>query len=101
MPRILTKDAERLLGNVASDYVFRCCDGSTIRSMQELKDALTLMSDETYSYHANLAKNDFSKWVRDVIGDQKLANDLLKSSGRAQAAKAVANRVAFIREKLQ
>jgi hypothetical protein len=101
VPRILRKDAERLLGNVPSDHVFRCRDGRMIAGMPELEDALNVMSDETYSYHANVEKNDFSKWVREVIGDQKLANDLIKSPGRSQAAKVVANRTAFLREKLQ
>jgi hypothetical protein len=101
MPRIAKKDAERLLGNVVGDHVFRYCDGRVIASMPELEEALNAISDETYSYHANAEKNDFANWAREVIGDQKLANDLVKSAGRAQAAKAVANRVAFLKEKLQ
>jgi hypothetical protein len=98
--RILKKDAERLLGKVPDEYVFRCSDGRIMNSMQELGDALNLMSDDTYSYHANAERNDFGNWVRDVIGDQKLTNDLLKAADRTKAVMAVANRVAFLNTKL-
>ncbi len=53
--------------------------------------------DETFSYHSNETKTDFSNWVRDVIGDEKLSRNLLKSTTRAQAAKSVANRVAWLK----
>ena len=100
MARILKKDAERLLGQVPDEYVFRCCDGRVINSMQGFGDALNLMSDDTYSYHANAERNDFGNWVRDVIGDRKLMNDLLKAADKTKAAMAVANRVAFLNTKL-
>jgi len=58
------------------------------------------MSDETFNHHANEGRKDFGNWVRDVIGDQKLANDLDKSPTRNQAAKNVTKRVAFLSEKL-
>jgi hypothetical protein len=99
--RILKKDAERLLDNAVDDHVFRCHDGRIMKSMQELRDALNMMSEETYTYHANVEKNDFSKWVREIIGDQKLANDLVKSTGRIQATKAVTNRLVFLSSKLE
>lgn len=58
------------------------------------------MGDETFVYHANEQRNDFSIWARDVTKNEKLATDLGKSLNRAQAAKKVAGRVTFLTSKL-
>ena len=100
MPRILREDAERLLARVPEEHVFRCCDGRVLRDMKELEEALTSMTDETFAYHSNEAKRDFSNWVKDIIGDGKLARDLAKSQNRSQAAKSVAERIDFLAAKL-
>ena len=100
MAKILKSDAERILADVPEENVFRCCDGRMFRNMEELKHAFSNMGDEGFSYHANSEKNDFSNWVKDVIKDEKLARDLAKSQNQSQAAKAVADRVAFLNKKL-
>jgi len=100
MRRILRQDAERLLANVPEEYVFWCCDGQVLKNMKELGEDLTSMADETFAYHSNEEKKDFSNWVRDIIRDEKLARDLQKSLNRTQAAKRVAERVAFLSSKL-
>ena len=100
MARVLKSDAERLLTSVSEDYVFRCCDGSILGSLRELEAALVSMSDEVFAFHSNDEKSDYGNWVRDVVGDDKLARDLAKSSNRTQAAKCVTSRVASLDAKL-
>jgi alpha-amylase len=100
MARILKEDAERLLSDVPQEQAFWCCDDRMLRNMKELSEALTGMADETFAYHSNSEKSDFGNWVNDVIGDAKLARDLVKSSSRAQAARKVAERVDFLSAKL-
>ncbi len=95
-PKIPKQDAEKMLANVVEEYVFWCCDGRVLRSMQELKEALKTMTDETFAYHANAEKNDFANWVRDIIKDEKLAEDLRKLLNRKTAATRVAARVGFL-----
>ena len=99
MAKILKEDAKRYLAEVPGEYVFRCCDGSVFRNMRELRDGLANMSEETYAYHANADKNDFSKWVRDVIKDEKLAADLQGSTSRTEAARRVDTRVTGLSRK--
>jgi len=101
MAKILNRDAERLLADVPEDNAFRCCDGRIFRNMNELNQAFSSMVDQDFTYHANTEKNDFSKWVKDVIKDDKLARDLAKSRSKSQAAKAVADRASFLSSKLQ
>jgi len=85
--------ANERLADVPEEKRFWCHDGSYLKNLKELEAALMQMSDETFRYHSNEAKTDFSNWVRDVIGDQKLARDLLKCTTPAKAARSVAARI--------
>lgn len=97
----ITKEiAEGRLGNVPDDKRFWCSDGRVLKNLQELETALIEISDETFRQHSNEAKNDFCNWVRDLILDEKLSRDLLKSTNRLQAAKNVSSRIAFLKSKL-
>ena len=100
MADILKEQAKKFLSKVPEEYVFRCQDGRLLRDMKELAEALTTMTDETFTYHSNVEKKDFSNWVREIIGDEKLARDLEKATDRTQAAKQVASRVGVLSRKL-
>ncbi len=91
--------ARERLADVPQEKQFWCSDGRVLKSLSELAAALKEISDETFRYHSNETKNDFGSWVRDVIGDDKLFRDLQKSKTQAQAAKAVANRVIWLKKK--
>lgn len=90
------REERNFLANVPEECIFRCCDGRVFRNMQELRDALSTMTDESFACHSNNVKSDFSNWVRDTIGDEKLARDLGKASSRAVAAGYVAARIASL-----
>ena len=92
--------AKRMLGDVPEDKQFYCSDGRVLKNLTELSAALAEMSEETYSYHSNATKTDFSNWIKDVIGDEKLARDLGKSVSRVRAAKAVSDRIVWLRSKI-
>jgi hypothetical protein len=68
--------------------------------MKDLKDALAAMSEQTFAYHSNDIKKDFSNWTRDILGDEKLAKDLEGASNRGQAAKIVAERLAYLNSQI-
>jgi hypothetical protein len=59
------------------------------------------MTEDSYRHHVTPLKNDFSNWVRDVFGDDKLANDLTRFANRAEAVKAVRDRIAWLQKKLK
>jgi hypothetical protein len=91
--------ARQKLADVPEGKQFWCVDGRTLKNLPELAASLEQMSEDTFRTHSNDTKSDFSNWVRDVIGEDKLARDLLKSSTKQQAAKAVADRVKWLKEK--
>ncbi len=100
MAKIQKQDALKLLGNIPDQYVFYVHDRRILRNMDDLKTALETMSDETYAYHSNEQKKDFSNRVKDIIGDEKLARDLNRATNRVQAARSVAAREVFLSSKL-
>ena len=87
---------EKLLGKVPAEYVFYCHDGVIFTDINELAAGLATMSDETYAYHSNSEKHDFINWVRDVIGDEELANNLAWATNREQAAQYVVTRITLL-----
>lgn len=98
--KISKEEAQRRLSDVPDDKRFWFQDGKAIRNLKELRKSLIDISDETFRYHVSETKNDFSKWIREVVGDHKLANDLSKARSRIQASQAVAERISFLETKL-
>jgi hypothetical protein len=94
------EQADKVLAKVPEEYVFWCHDGRTFRDMKDLAEGLVATSDDIFAYHVNSERNDFSKWVRDVIKDEKLANDLVIVTNRTQAAECVAARLTILTSKV-
>jgi hypothetical protein len=100
MTGTLKEQGQKFLSRVPEEYIFWCQDGRVLRDMKELAHALATMADETFAYHSNVEKKDFSNWVRDIIGDEKLAKDMEKATDRIQAAKQVRSRLGVLSRKL-
>jgi hypothetical protein len=99
MVAITKQVAKARLASVPEEKRFWCNDGRYLSNLEELKTALDGMTDETFLFHSNEAKSDFSKWVDEVIGDDRLARDLKESATRLWAAKSVGDRIKFLKSK--
>ncbi|MDD5039147.1 MAG: hypothetical protein PHN78_07510 [Dehalococcoidales bacterium] len=99
MARITKSVASQRLGDVPPDKSFWSHDGQVLNNLAELETALSTMSDETYHHHVSENNNDFSNWVRDVIGDDKLAADLAGNSNRAEAVNKVTERISWLKNR--
>lgn len=99
--RVTREMAQSRLGDVPQEKVFWVRDGKVLKNLRDLEKALNEMSDETFRYHANDSKKDFSHWVDEVVGDSKLAHDLQKATNRQKAAKAVAARIEWLSGKMR
>ena len=97
MAKFSKEVALKMLGDVPPENNFWCIDGRVLKNLPETVAALKEMTDETFRQHVNEEKNDFANWVRDVIGDEKLSLDLRQSKTRAEAARVISNRIAWLK----
>lgn len=97
--KVLDKEqAGKYMSRVPRENVFWCTDGAVLNDMMELRDALNIMSDQTFSFHSNEIKQDFAVWIREIIGDEELADELESASTRQEAARMVENRCSLLSE---
>lgn len=79
MPRKLTpQEAENFLRNIDEPHTFYVNNGPVLTNIEQLPNVLKNMEDHQFNHHVNSERNDFSSWIKDVIGDSKLANQLSK-----------------------
>ena len=96
---VKTKDeAARVLASVNGEKCFFCDDGTVCCNLAELVGCLEKMTAATYNHHVTLSRNDFINWVRDVLGDDKLASDLSTATDSIEAAKKITERINWLRK---
>jgi hypothetical protein len=84
---IKTKNTNKSVATEAyGDQRFFVINGQIISRLNELSAALKSMDYDTYSYHVNNGKNDFSLWVSDVMLDKALATKLNKAKNKDDMA---------------
>ncbi|MGI5827879.1 MAG: DUF5752 family protein [Patescibacteria group bacterium] len=91
--------AQRWLNKV--DLPFHFVDGKKVASLEELKDILEKVDDETVEFHLEREPNDIAKWVDDVIGDYQLAAVLAESTNRQQMLIFVEDHLVMLHEALE
>lgn len=74
---------------VSGEACFWVNNGPALCSMKDLRDILRTLSDEQFLYHTAMGRNDFSAWVKDVLGDKKCATELTKAKNMKEALSAV------------
>ncbi|MBN2052080.1 hypothetical protein JW756_01120 [Candidatus Woesearchaeota archaeon] len=68
---------------------FYVCDGTVIKNLNELPDALRNMSPESFAFHVNDEKNDFHNWIKDVFEHTRLARNVKNTKRKETMAKKV------------
>ncbi|OIO63395.1 hypothetical protein AUJ83_01370 [Candidatus Woesearchaeota archaeon CG1_02_33_12] len=90
---LLPEDANLILNDVVPKHEFNIHMGTSIKNLQELAEALEIMGNDAFKHHVTKEKNDFSNWVKDIIEDVELSNDLLKAKTRKKAFETVSQRI--------
>ena len=75
-------------------------NGPVVVNIYELAAAIENMDTRTFDYHVNKNKNDFSKWVKETLNDQGLAEDLLKTTNKKKIIKKIKKRISYIEKRL-
>ncbi len=92
------EEARRILDGTDGDRCFWVNNGPVLRNLDEMHEALSKMNKETFMHHVNAEKNDFSAWVRDILGDQKLAQDLSKVKSKKGMALKIKQRAQYLKK---
>ncbi|MCF7862297.1 DUF5752 family protein [Candidatus Woesearchaeota archaeon] len=72
----------KALKKVEAEKRFEAIDGSVITDLITLAETLEDMSDDSYYYHVQAHKNDFSTWVRECLELPELAEQMENSDTR-------------------
>lgn len=78
--------ARHLLRKVDDGLAFGFRNGKKAGDLRELARGVLTLSSEDYRHHVFVDHNDFSNWLLDVIGDEKLARDLFNADQRKAGA---------------
>jgi len=76
---------EDIFQNAPADRTFWVCDGRVLHNLFDLANAFKDMKDSTFKYHANKQKNDFSEWVKNILNNLELANELARTITKDKA----------------
>jgi|AntRauTorckE6833_2_1112554.scaffolds.fasta_scaffold19125_2 hypothetical protein len=69
----------------AEDWqVFHAVNGAALRSLEDFYKELETMREDEYLYHKNTGDH-FATWVREVLGDDACARDLLSATSIKKA----------------
>ena len=93
--------AKRILASTPPEKAFWVNNGPVLKNIIELAVAAKKMSPQQFAHHANQAKNDFAKWVEEVIKDSELAKKLRTIKTKEELAKAVSDRLKTLQRLLK
>ena len=91
-------DAKNALKPCEWHQEFYMCDGRRINSMPNLLKALRHTNADTFNYHVNESKNDFSLWINTVFKDSKLARSIYNKS-KANTIKLITLRIKELKKR--
>ena len=91
--------AKRILGDVSEGSRFFCNDGKFFSNLCDLKEDFGGMSNEAFFHHTGEGRNDFSNWIRDCLGDEKLADELA-GLDKESSLKKIGARITYVEKYL-
>lgn len=73
-----------LFVEIKPENYFVLCDGRVIKDYRELAVLLETISDDIFSYHVNVEKNDFANWINDIFKEEELAANLRAAKDKTE-----------------
>ncbi|MBU3941555.1 MAG: hypothetical protein KKF74_01445 [Nanoarchaeota archaeon] len=75
-------EKEDILKDANSDHYFFVNDGTVLKNVLDLSKQIDKMADEVFRHHVNDMKNDFASWIKEIFKEEKLAEELLKTTDK-------------------
>ena len=88
------------LADVPDKNAFIANDNQVAKNLKDMRRILLKMNNETFIYHVNEKKNDISYWIKNSVGDKKLASQLEKSKTKTAKSFAtiISKRISLIKK---
>ena len=86
MPRTSIKKFSR---DIPDNFCFWTSDGRTLRNLADLANALREMNDGVFKHHVNVERNDFAKWIEEILGEPVFARKMRTMKSRLTALRSV------------
>ncbi|MBD3313155.1 hypothetical protein GF345_01810 [Candidatus Woesearchaeota archaeon] len=97
---VLTPEkALKILDDAPEQHHFRLYMGTNIKNLKELAEALEIMADRSFSHHVSPTKNDFSSWIKEVVGDHQLADRVSGMESKKKMVKEIRKRVSSLEKR--
>lgn len=71
------------------DALFWLHEGPAAKDLKELRDALKKASNDQFAHHVSREKNDFARWIEEVLRDRDLALKLKQCKTRLSTVRAI------------
>ncbi len=91
----LKKAPKKKLLKASAELAFYCNDGRLFYDLKELAEGLMAINEATFYHHVREGNNDFSNWVRDVIQDTELAQELASTMEKDEATTYIVARLDY------
>ena len=101
LAKLKSEEARRILSNTPPDKAFWVNNGPVLKNIIELAAAAKKLTEQQFAHHVNKAKNDFAKWVDEVIRDSELAKQLRRIKTKDDIAHIVTNRLRQLQKLLR
>ena len=73
-PFVVIESKESLYADLPKEKKFFTRNGKTISNLMELYEKLKIMPEEEFQAHVNEEKDDFAKWIDEVLKEKSLAD---------------------------
>jgi hypothetical protein len=78
---------------MSEENCFYVCNGRKLNDLDDLLDELSTIDEDSFRYHVNEEKNDFASWIKEVIKDKVLANQVSKTKDKEKIISLVEKRI--------
>ena len=88
------------LEDVPERYAFYMKSGEVLLNIKDLAKLFDKMDDEIFDHHVSSERNDFHNWIKEIVLDIELAEQILAAKTAAEARKIIDARIAFIKKQI-
>lgn len=79
--------------SVPKDKSFYFCNGKSARSLVEFLNILESLTTEEFKHHVNKERHDFANWIRNAVGNKKIADHIEKTENKEKMVKKLKNKL--------